>query len=101
MKNRYKKRHISLFFIIAVLSLAIGIHYNKNIQITAISAQIDPKGEIIVIFKDKLSDKKLDVFLETYGTDIELINHLEDYVLLSVKENAKYLKILHTLQRIH
>jgi hypothetical protein len=58
-------------------------------------------GEIVVIFKDKISEQGLNTLIDRYNGGLELVNHIEDYALLTVKDSSHFNNILHKLNKEH
>jgi subtilisin family serine protease len=56
------------------------------------------RSEIVVVFQEDISDSNLQSFTEQFEDSIEVISHIGDYALLTVKETSNYTTILKQIQ---
>ncbi|MDF2485372.1 MAG: hypothetical protein K0R46_1540, partial [Herbinix sp.] len=96
-KFRYKlKLNIILAAVIVIIvfsTLAVQLGNHKEQQ-----AYNQAKGEIVVIFEGKISEQELLELVNRYDNQLEIINHIDDYALLNVKNSSYFNNILQSLK---
>jgi hypothetical protein len=99
MKNRQfniLKLHIILAALIAITAISLlTVHFsNRREQ----QAYREADGEIVVLFRDKMSEQGLSYLVEQYDREIKIVSHIDDYALLAVKDSSHFNNILHKLK---
>ncbi len=99
MNNR-KIKLIKLYKIFGLLVLITGFilaSSGKNVDKEK-QDYINAGGEIVTIFKDKVTDQELKDLIKEFNNSLEVKNHIDDYALLTVKDSADYYNVLDSLK---
>lgn len=75
---------------------AFTLHFGNQRELQAYN---EAGGEIVAIFKQEISEQELEGYVLRYDGQLEIINHIEDYVLFGVKDSSYYNDILHSLKQ--
>ncbi len=98
--NNKKSKLLKLHKIYGLLLLIMGFTLSLSGESAEREEQdyIDAGGEIVTIFEDKVSDRELKDLTEDFNGSVELVNHIDDYALLSVKNSIDYYDVLDSLK---
>lgn len=100
MKNMKinRTRKIALIGALIMASFAsLWLSLSKDRTVLADGKKEDK--EIIVIFNDEVEKDELSDFVLSLGKDVKIKSHLDDYVLLSIKEETRFKTILKRIKR--
>ncbi len=90
------KLHIILAALVSIATISwLTVHFNNRQELQAYK---EAGGEIVVIFKDKMSEQGLDYLVEQYDGELKIVRHIEDYALLAVNDSSHFNNILHKLK---
>ncbi len=95
-RNNLNKPHKIFGLLVLIIGFALassGRNADKEKQ-----DYINADGEIIAIFEDKVTDQELMDLTEEFNQSLAVINHIDDYALLSVKNSADYYEVIDTLK---
>ncbi len=99
MKNRVARLHklnivLIAIAIIAAFALTAGFQGHREQK-----AYNEAGGEIVTIFDDKISEQELSDLVNHYNGQLEIVKHIDEYALLSVKNSSYFNNILHNLKK--
>lgn len=99
MKNRIARLHklnivLIAIAIIAASALTAGFQGHQEQK-----AYNEAGGEIVTIFDDKISEQELSDLVNHYNGQLEIVKHIDEYALLSVKNSSYFNNILHNLKK--
>lgn len=99
MNNR-KIKMTKLNKILVLLSLILGFTLASSGKGTDQEKQdyINAGGEIITIFENKVTDHMLQDLMKEFNYSLEVVKHIDDYALLSVKNSDDYYEVLDSLK---
>ncbi len=99
MKNKkfnFLKLHIILTALVAMAAISLlTVGFSNRIEQQAYQ---EAGGEIVVIFREKMSEEQLHHLVQQYDREIEIASHIDDYALLTVKDSSYFNNILHKLK---
>ena len=98
MKNKQfsiLKLHIILAALVAIATISLLTVYFSNRREQ--QAYKEAGGEIVVIFKEQISEPELNYLVQQYDNEFKIVSHIEDYALLAVRESSYFNNILHKL----
>lgn len=91
IRGYIRKINISIYILLCVLLLIPFLNI-KFFQ------KEDSKNQIIVIFQNNITDDYLHKSLQYLNKEIQIVNHIDDYALLHIKDKCKYQYILNSLK---
>ncbi len=96
IKLRLNKQNIMITALvaIAVFSLLTAWFYNHNEQ----RHYEEAGGEIVVIFKDTMTELGLSNLVDQYDRRVNIVSHIDNYALISVNESSYFNNILQSLK---
>ncbi len=95
-KNKLKKLNKSMWLLLLIMGFTLassGKNTDREKQ-----DYINAGGEIVAIFEDKVTDQELKDLAAGYNGSVEVVNHIDDYALLSVKNSSDYYDVLDSLK---
>ena len=98
--NNRKIKLIKLNKIFGLLLLVVGFVLASSGKDADKEKQdyINAGGEIVTIFEHKVTDQELKDLTKEFNNSLEVIKHIDDYALLSVKNSADYYDVLDSLE---
>ncbi len=99
MNNR-KIKLIKLNKILGLLLLVVGFVFASSGKDTDKEKQdyINAGGEIVTIFEHEVTDQELKDLTKDFNNSLEVIKHIDDYALISVKNSIDYYDVLDNLK---
>jgi uncharacterized protein YjdB len=92
----FLKLHIILAALVAITTISLlTVHLSNQREQQAYR---EAGGEIVVLFRDKMSEQGLSYLVEQYDREVKIVSHIEDYALLEVKDSSHFNNILHKLK---
>lgn len=88
-----------VFIIPMVIGIIMGLFSVSKIKEKQ-SNYIRAKGdsELIIIFNEELNKEELSKVFDNYHKSIKIVNHIEDYALISIEDNLVYEDIMKYLE---
>lgn len=98
--NNRENKLIKLNMIFVLLFLILGFTFASSGKSADQEEQdyINAGGEIITIFENKVTDRKLQDLTKEFNDSLEVVKHIDDYALLSVKNSVDYYEVLDSLK---
>lgn len=98
--NYRKNKSFKLHKVLGLLLLIMGFTLASSGKNADREKQdyINAGGEVVTIFEDKVSDQELKVLTEEFNGSVEVVNHIDDYALLSVKDSVDYYDVIDSLK---
>lgn len=95
MKNSRRLKYSILITISTAFFLTAHSFLQNNIEKLRLSKEYnEAKGEVVVIFEEKLNLQELTDFTTSFEIPLEIVNHYEDYALLHIPEEAAYQEVI-------
>jgi subtilisin family serine protease len=98
--NNRKIKLIKLNKILGLLLLVVGFVFASSGKDTDKEKQdyINAGGEIVTIFEHEVTDQELKDLTKDFNNSLEVIKHIDDYALISVKNSIDYYDVLDNLK---
>ena len=84
---------LTVAIVIVTASVFTGVRSHREER-----AYNEAGGEIVTIFSEKISDQELLSIVDKYDNKINVVRHIDDYALLSVKDSSYFNNILRNLK---
>ncbi len=100
MMKREQKRHKQNMVFTLLLSAAfITALFTGFLSRRELRDYRESDGEIVAIFKQEIGPEELEEYAAQYDGQLEVLRHIDDYVLFHVKDSSSYYDILRSLNR--
>ncbi len=97
-KSMNRSREVLFFLTVTILAFLPAGRNNSTGLCPDMQEYVQAKGEIVVLFDREVSDADLKDLKTSLYESVDIVRHIGDYVLLSVKDSAQYGEILRSLE---